>query len=100
MKWLDKRLTKWFAKKLKQAHEDSKKNLAEVMPVAIERSNRIDNERTMNLNVTKANGGWVIEHRQYDKHKDRNNSSVHIITDDKDLGEELGKIITFESLYK
>jgi hypothetical protein len=100
MKWLDKRLTKWFAKKLKQAHEDSQKNLlaAEVMP--LERSNRIDNERTMNLNVTKANGGWVIEHRQYDKQRDRNNSSVHIITDDKDLGEELGKIITFESLYK
>ena len=100
MKWLDKRLTKWFAEKLKQAHEDSQKNLlaAEVMPVT--KSNRIDNERTMTLNITKANGGWVIEHRQYDKHRDRNNNSVHIITDDKDLGEELGKIVTFESLYK
>ena len=26
------------------------------------------------------------------------NESLHIITDDKDLGEELGKIITFEHL--
>lgn len=96
MKWFDK----WFAKKCKQAwnseHELVKE--AEIMPVT--KSNRIDNERTMTLNITKANGGWVIEHRQYDRHKDRNNNSVHIITDDKDLGEELGKIVTFESLYK
>ena len=95
MKWFDK----WFAKKCKQAwnneHELVKQ---EITPVS--KTNRIDSERTMNLNITKANGGWVIEHRQYDRHKDRNNSSVHIITDDKDLGEELGKIITFESLYK
>jgi len=96
MKWF----YKWFAKKCQQAlnneHELVKE--AEIMPVT--KSNRIDNERTMTLNITKANGGWVIEHRQYDRHKDRSNSHVHIITDDKDLGEELGKIITFESLYK
>jgi hypothetical protein len=96
MKWF----YKWLAKKCQQAlnseHELVKE--AEIMPVT--KSNRIDNERTMNLNITKANGGWVIEHRQYDRHKDRNNSNVHIITDDKDLGEEIGKIITFESLYK
>ncbi len=87
MKWFDK----WFAKKCKQAWESNQ---------PVKEGNRIENERTMTLNVTKANGGWVIEHRQYDKHRDRNNNSVHIITDDKDLGEEIGKIITFESLYK
>ena len=97
MKWF----YKWFAKKCQQAlnseHELVKE--ADIMP-PVTKSNRIDNERTMTLNITKANGGWVIEHRQYDRHKDRSNSSVHIITDDKDLGEELGKIVTFESLYK
>ena len=95
MKWFDK----WFAKKCKQAWNDSKENLMEVSPAHVTNT-RIDNERTMTLNVTKANGGWVIENRQYDKRTDRNNNSVHIITDDKDLGEEIGKIITFESLYR
>lgn len=65
-------------------------------------SNRhpIETEKTLTLNVTKANGGWVIEHRQYDKHKDNINSGLHIITEDKDLGEEIGKIISFVSLYR
>ena len=94
-----KRFYKWLDRKIKKARDsDCQIVKEEIMPVT--KSNRIDNERTMTLNVTKANGGWVIEHRQYDKHKDRNNNSVHIITDDKDLGDEIGKIITFESLYK
>jgi hypothetical protein len=96
MKWF----YNWLDKKIKKARDKDNEigRDLELMPAT--KSNRIDNERTMTLNVTKANGGWVIEHRQYDKHKDRNNNSVHIITDDKDLGEEIGKIITFESLYK
>lgn len=94
-----KRFYKWLDRKIKKARDSDYQIVKEeIMPAT--KSNRIDNERTMTLNVTKANGGWVIEHRQYDKHKDRNNNSVHIITDDKDLGDEIGKIITFESLYK
>ena len=96
MKWFDK----WFAKKCRQAWDAGAKEAAETMPVPIQKTYRIDSERTINLNITKANGGWVIEHRQHDKHRDRSNSNVHIITDDKDLGQEIGKIITFESLYK
>jgi len=92
MKWFNK----WLYKKMKQARNSEDEIVKELAPP----STRVENERTMTLNVTKANGGWVIDHRQYDKQRDRNNSSVHIITDDKDLGEELGKIVTFESLYK
>ena len=95
MKWFNK----WLSKKMKQAREGEYELVKEeLMPV--QKSTRIESDRTLTLNITKANGGWVIEHRQYDKRTDRNNNSVHIITDDKDLGYELGKIITFESLYK
>ena len=96
MKWFNK----WLIKKMKQAREGEYElaKEAEIMPV--QKSTRIESDRTMTLNITKANGGWVIENRQYDKRTDRNNNSVHIITDDKDLGYELSKIITFESLYK
>ena len=96
MKWF----YKWLAKKCQQALNSNNEIMRDPDVMPITKSNRIDNERTMTLNITKANGGWVIENRQYDKRTDRNNSSVHIITDDKDLGEEIGKIITFESLYK
>lgn len=52
----------------------------------------------LRINVYKASGGFVIETRKYDRRKDENVSSMNIITDDKDLGEEISKIITMESL--
>lgn len=52
----------------------------------------------LRINVYKASGGFVVETRKYDRHKDENNVSMNIITDDKDLGEELGKIVTMETL--
>ena len=48
--------------------------------------------------VYKASGGTIIETSQYDRRTDRHTSGLYIITDDKDLGKEIGKIITMESL--
>lgn len=88
---------KWLARKMRNSLEDE--------PQLEKASNRLVavsedslNSRGMNFTVYKASGGFVIEHRVYDRKTDRNNNSLHIITDDKDLGEEIGKIITFESL--
>ena len=50
------------------------------------------------LNVYSAGGGTIIETTKYDHQKDDHRHSLHIVTDDKDLGEELAKIITIESL--
>ena len=52
----------------------------------------------MRFNLYKASGGFVIETRAYDERTDRNNNKLYVITEDKDVGEELGKIITMESL--
>ena len=52
----------------------------------------------INLRIYKAQGGTIIESNKYDKLKDRHNNSLYVITDDKDLGEEINKIITMESL--
>lgn len=99
MKWFNK----WFAQKCKQAWEDSQEvesnmkvsvGLQTASPI---RSNSIG-ANGMNFSVYKANGGFVIEYRLYDQHKDRNDNKLHIITEDQDLGEELGKIISFEAL--
>ena len=50
------------------------------------------------LNVYSAGGGTIIETTKYDRMKDEHRHSLHVVTDDKDLGEELSKIITMESL--
>ena len=50
------------------------------------------------LNVYSASGGTIIETTKYDSKKDEHRHSLHVVTDDKELGEELAKIITMESL--
>jgi hypothetical protein len=75
-------------------HEPKNEGLA-IQPV---RSTHSIESRGMNFTVYRANGGHIIEHRVYDRKTDRSDSSLHIITDDKDLGEELAKIITFENI--
>ena len=50
------------------------------------------------LNVYSASGGTIIETTKYDRKNDENRHSLHVVTEDKDLGEELSKIITMEQL--
>jgi hypothetical protein len=52
----------------------------------------------MRLSIYRANGGTVVETRTYDRHKDRNQTQLHIVSHDEDLGRSLSKIITMESL--
>lgn len=54
----------------------------------------------MRMQIYKASGGYVIETRSYDSHKDRNHNSMHVITDDQDLGDSLGKIVMMEALKR
>ena len=50
------------------------------------------------LNVYGASGGTIVETTKYDRKSDDNRHSLHVITEDKDLGAELSKIITMEQL--
>jgi hypothetical protein len=50
------------------------------------------------LNVYNASGGTIVETTKYDRQKDEHRHSLHVVTDERDLGEELSKIITMESL--
>jgi len=54
----------------------------------------------MRLQVYRASGGYVVETRTYDHHKDRNLNSMHVITEDQDLGDALGKIVMMEALKR
>jgi hypothetical protein len=72
-------------------------NVVEKVPQLVSTRDRIDSTG-FNLRVYKASGGTVIETSVYDRHKDRHHTGLYVITDDKDLGEELNKIITMENL--
>lgn len=54
----------------------------------------------MRMQIYKASGGYVVETRLYDSHKDRHFNSMHVITEDQDLGDAIGKIIMMEALKK
>jgi len=91
MKWF----YSWLGKKCQKAIEENQKEVV----LASDSTRSIDmGTRGMNFTVYRANGGHVIETRKYDRKNDRSDHGLHIITDDKDLGEEIGKIITFENI--
>ena len=54
----------------------------------------------MRLQIYKASGGYVVETRSYDRRKDQNFNTMHVIRDDQDLGDALGKIVMMEALQR
>lgn len=50
------------------------------------------------LQIYKASGGYVVETRGYDSKTDRNRCNMHVINDEQDLGDALGKIVMMEAL--
>jgi len=56
------------------------------------------NSEPLRLSIYRANGGTIVETRVYDRQKDRNQTQLHIVGHDEDLGRSLSKIITMESL--
>lgn len=50
----------------------------------------------LSFNVMPAQGGTIIQLRQYDRKTDRHNNSTHIISEGKDVAEEIGKIVAME----
>lgn len=113
MKWFDK----WFVKKVHWANNthqqyDEGPNLvmtpnrtakAQRGNLAISSRERESSElesRSTSFNLYSANGGHVVELRHYDEKSDRIKNSLHIVPHDKDLGEALNHIITYEALKR
>ena len=92
---------KWLRKKLLQVSESEYEEARSVKDNPLIGgqmvASRFDSNG-MNFTVNKANGGYVIQFSQYDRRTDRTDMKLHIITDDKDLGDEIGRIITYENL--
>ena len=85
MKWLKRKLRDWI-------NNDS---------IGIEQvtcTKSVDWDEPMRFTLTRAQGGYIINTRRYDKINDRNEGTVYILTDDQNLSEEMGKIVSMEML--
>jgi hypothetical protein len=59
-----------------------------------------DNHEPMRFTVYNANGGKILETRTYDKRNDRWIASLHVIENNENFGEAIGKIVFLEMLKK
>ena len=111
MKWFDN----WFLKKARWAwsipQEDDKEQAVSTNLIMSNSkkahrgltSSRDSGElesRGVTFNLYSANGGHVVELRHYDEKSDRMKNSLHIVPHEKDLGQELNHIITYEALKR
>ena len=96
MKWFDK----WFRNKCKAAWEEDECPSEGVRPNANKLSSNIpgSHDNGINFVIYGANGGHVVETSKYDRVKDRHHTGLHIIRDEDDIGQEIAKILTLESL--
>lgn len=90
-------MTKWLKKKIQQWAADLDDHRHNGIQVFDNFSGPAD-RAGFNLRIYKARGGTIVETSVYDRQKDRQNNGLYIITDEKDLGEEINKIITMENL--
>jgi hypothetical protein len=87
MRWLKRQLRNWI-------NDDELISMRDLAIPSVEEPDGA----CIRFKVFRANGGTVVQTDQYDRKTDRQHNSLHVIVDGQDLGKELGRIITFESL--
>jgi hypothetical protein len=96
MKWFKR----WLAQLVTQGHE---LNEVEPMRNSITKASRLvareqDWHENLNITITNANGGKIVAFRRYDHKTDRHDNKIYVVPDDHNFTEELGKLITLESM--
>lgn len=105
MKWFDK----WLFKRVQHGsklHVNGKLEAAPIDGVASSKMSTIGHQvrspdmQGVHFILYPAVGGNIVELRSFDERKDRNDTKLHIITSDQDLGQALAHIITYTSLTR
>lgn len=93
-KWLRKWLTNLMRD---EGHYPEENKIAAGRPIGLTtKSHDAMSSQGLNCTLYKANGGTVVEFRNYDVRTDRNNCSLHVIPDSEDFGNSFSKIVTVE----
>jgi hypothetical protein len=96
MKWFKKMLWRWSYQG--QELEEQTGKIPRGLVTSRDSEAVCGDEPVLNFKVYSAVGGKVVEFRRYDRHKDRNDTTTYIITNDQDFGERISKIATMEKL--
>lgn len=104
MKWFDK----WIMKRAERimqrennVHQPEERNWAVGAKVRLSSGQSIGDSLdspAVRFKMFKASGGTIVETTIYDDQRDRTINGLYVITNDKDIGVEIGKILTLESL--
>ena len=92
-----KRFYRWLGRKIRKVLNEEIMEVKADMLVSSSKTNGIGSHG-MNFSIHRADGGYIIEQRTFQKRNEDYTHHLHIVTDDKDLGQELAKIITFTNL--
>lgn len=94
MKWLKRKLFDWVTQGEELQDEINKNNwMTESVGIkGYEDCHTPDVDPTMNFKVYNANGGKIVEFRQYDRVKDQSQNKLYIISEDEDFGDAIKKI--------
>ena len=95
MKWLKRKLFDWVAQGEELQDEINKNNWMSESSVSgrvYEDCHTPDVDPTMNFKVYNANGGKIVEFRQYDRVKDQSQNKLYVIGEDEDFGDAIKKI--------
>jgi|APSaa5957512576_1039674.scaffolds.fasta_scaffold03833_14 hypothetical protein len=84
---------KWLARKLQQAQDDQN-TCVEAKPL----HSRNFEAEGMNITITGATGGKIVEFRKYNKQTDRSNYELYIINEEENFTESFSKIVSMEML--
>ena len=100
-----KRFYRWLYNKIMHANAEAVDAEEEALwAVSSTRStHNFDVPNSVRFTIYKANGGYVVEYisttrSSTNSYDDESKTSLHIIAEDADVGQEIAKIVTFELL--
>ena len=94
--WFDR----WFLKKSMEAwyykqEQDMRKPIG---GPSINREPRLNTRNSIDLQLMRADSGWIVQFQRYDSRNDETTVHHHIIPDTEDFGQRLSEIITVETI--
>ena len=94
----------WFDRQIESAWDRARNQPKQIHSIAGARTadviskDRMDSSPDINFKMYRAENGFIMEVRHYDKRTDRQSNNLHLIPESDDLGQSIAHIITIESL--
>lgn len=109
MMWFDNLITRWAERiqyrqlasngiMLEESPKRSRNSKTGISKGTVTRrvEHNYDDRSVISFKVFGANGGVIVETNRYDEKRDTEGINRYVISDDADLAESLGKIVTLE----